>query len=540
MKLIWHKDPDQAIARTCRQLEEVRKKEGESFYLGLLKKTLKTDPWFTMRVALQWGWLDEDLVGYKFIRHVSENWGSDLKFLLPRGHGKTLPMSAIVITAILNKPDTAILEISRTEDNAKKFGILVADTLMGNDMLQQCFASKYNKDGFLPSSQSECKQWGESGYKLPGTKPRLDPTLLCIASKAAKAGKHPDWIYLDDLIEEENNTQLGWDQAEKVVDGCKLLLPASGFFCWTATRWDDRDPMGKAELGKLRGKQGQFKVLKCSCYVDDNPKKGPTYPRKRRWNMKDESGYTVEMLNDMSLPKKEGGLGLFFAAQMRNNPLPEELADLNVDHIGIYTEENQPKLSQVRLMGIETTGGGAPIFNGLNEWLEDINIYAPTCEISNPKKKGSEKKDRIVAALQPLIEAGKLKARAWMIGDKHDTEGLGYEIRRLGKALHDDIIDALHNVPTHLSKSIHPNNPSDPADLYISVDLAWTEEKKSDWTVAIAVAVDHTGCHWIIDYDRFQISSPTAIYHRLLAFYQKFEEQSVIRKSNKKFPGAWR
>jgi hypothetical protein len=254
------------------------------------------------------------------------------------------------------------------------------------------------------------------------------------------------------------------------------------------------------------------------------------------------TGYTHEALEEMRKPKDEGGLGEFFDAQMRNDPLPLERADINVDLINQYEEGEHPELGPVLLFGIETTGGGLPIYNGFSDWLEEMHYESlPVIEITNPKKVGTEKRDRIVAALQPLIECGKLYAPSWMIGDKSAKEGLGYELRRLGKASHDDIADALHNIPTHLSKKNLPLRAEDPCDLYISVDLAWSEKKRSDWTVLMAVAVDSKGCHWIIDYDRFQISSPTGIYSRMLAFYRKFNGDKSIRKmSSRKYPGAWR
>lgn len=541
MKITYHENPDEAVRQQCVELEAIRKKEGQKTYFHLVKELIKRDPWFTMRVVLEWAWLDEKLVGHSFIKHIADHWGEDIGILFPRGHGKTLPMSAIIITAIVNNPNTAVLEISRTEDNANKFGELVSQYLMYNDYLQQCFGRAHNKDGFLPSSISECTSWGKDGYRLPWTKPRLDPTLLCIPLKGAKAGKHPDWIYIDDPTEEENNHEIGWAQVEKMVDGGKFLLPADGFFAWTGTRWHDSDPLGRVVEGKLRGKQGPFKLVQFSCYEDDNVSKDPIYPRKKRWNMTTETGYTKELLDQMRKPKNEGGLGEFFDAQMRNDPAPAERALIKLNDIVIYKDDEQPKLGHVRAFGIEVTGGGLPIFNGFRDHLDEMRFFLPLQEINNPKRVGIEKRDRIVAALQPLTVTGRLYAKKWMIGDGSDKEHLGYEMKRLGKASHDDIIDALHNVPVHLARGLVPVGPEEPAHLYISVDLAWTEKQMSDWTVAMAVAVDHRNHHWIIDYDRFQISSPTGIYDRLIKFYRKFEESQTIRQlSNRKYPGAWR
>lgn len=539
MNLVWHDQPDAAVIQICRNLEILNREQGSEAYWAECRRLCKTDLWFLMRVVMQWGWLDEDLVGTQFIKaiaeHTTEGGKLDKAIIMPRGHGKTLPMSAVCVNDILNNPDTAILNLTRTEDNALKFAGLVGEHLISNPFLQRCFAKKHNPEtGFLPSAVSECKLWGKDGYSLPWRKPRIDPTLLAISLKAAKAGKHPDWIYVDDPTEAENNAPDGWAHVIEMINGLKMLLPPDGYIVWSGTRWHDGDPLGKVERGVFHGKQGPFKILKRSCYVNDNPNNPPTYPRKIRWNMTKPTGYTHEALEAMRKPEEEGGLGEFFDAQMRNDPIPSERALIKVKDINLYDAADQPKTTDVKLMGIEVTGGGLPIFNGFKEYCDELKINVPIYEIVNPRKVGISKADRIVTALQPLVDSGKIWAQDWMIGDESATEGLGYELRRIGKATHDDIADALHNLVTHLCKDITPKREGDPADLYISVDLAWTEKQRSDFAVAIAACKDHKGNIWVLDYDRFRISSPTGIYQRLLAFYQNCQDTETTRQRVRK------
>jgi hypothetical protein len=113
LKLTWHQNPDEAVRDKCRILDQVRKKDGEATYWNLTRELLKKDPWFLMRVGLELGFLDDGLVGHHFVKHVAENWGEDLAILFPRGHGKTIPASAMMISAIINNPNIAILEVSR-------------------------------------------------------------------------------------------------------------------------------------------------------------------------------------------------------------------------------------------------------------------------------------------------------------------------------------------------------------------------------------------------------------------------------------------
>lgn len=542
MRIVWHQEPDKELARICRELEKIRISDGQDAYWALVRELLLTDPWFLFRVALQWDFLDEDLIGRDLIRHYAEHRDSDIALLLPRGHGKTIPVSGLMVFEILRNPEIAILQVSRTDDNAEKIGVFISDILTSNDYLQRCFGKAHSEGGFLPATEKESRSWGKDGYTLPYRKrSRIDPTLLNISIASAKAGKHPDLIWVDDPTEEENNDPAGWEKVETFIKGCKMLLPSSGKFIWTGTRWHDADPLGKVEKGKILGQQGRFHVLKRSCYIDDDPQKGPIYPQKKRWGSSHVSGYSIQGLEEKRGPESEGGLGAFFDAQMRNDPIPLERADIKVSDVNIYDSTDAPELSEVRLFGIETTGGGLPIFNGFKEHIERLKIPVPLLEITNPRKVGTEKRDRILAALQPLASSGRLYAQQWMIGDGSESDGLGYEIRRLGKAQHDDIIDALHNVPAHLSKGITPQRDSAPADLYISVDLAWSEKKRADWTVVMAVAVDKDGNHWVIDYERFQVASPTGIYDRLLEFYQKYQDGATrVNARRKKYVGAWR
>ena len=545
METVWHDHPDMAVIKRCVELEKIRVTEGQTAYWGHVGHELKTNPWFLMRVALEWGWLDEDLVGHTLIKHLADNWGEDLGVLFPRGHGKTLPFSALVIQQILRDPEIAILQLSRTDDNADKIGAFIADQLMYNDYIQNCFAKKFNQEkGFLPSKRGECQMWGKDGYSLPWRKPRLDPTLLTISLKGAKAGKHPDFVWIDDPTEKENNDEKGWQHVKDIVQGLWFLIPAHGFMLWSGTRWHDADPIGMALKGTLTGKQGPFKFIQRSCYVDDDPKKDPTYPLKCRWNMSRPSGYTHKMLEDKRKPEEQGGYGEFFDAQMRNDPIPAERSDIKIKDVNVYDPD--PKtiapfpLTEVRLMGIEVTGGGLPIYEVLKEYCDKLGIVIPLVDVFNNKSARVNKVDRMLSVIQPIIARGGLFLQQWMLGTGIESEGFGYELRRFGKAQHDDVIDAFHNVPLHLMGGQFPNSPDDPADLYISVDLAWSENKRADWTVAMAVAVDHRQNFYVLDYDRFKISSPTGICQRLVEFYQKFQKPQQRNKPRRKFPGAWR
>ena len=348
---------------------------------------------------------------------------------------------------------------------------------------------------------------------------------------------------MDDPVEATNNNASGHSNVVKWINNAKLLLPPQGTMIWTGTTWSDADPLSLAFQGKLKGKQGPFRVLRRSCYVDDNPAKGVIYPKKLRWKMDTETGYTHEALDQLRAPEAEGGMGQFFNAQMRNDPAPITEADIDIKQICRYTQEELPPMNpKVQLVGIEKDGQGIVIYNGLEEKCRALRIACPIIGYNQPKKAGMTKADHIKGVLQPLIQSGKIYARDWMIGDGNDTSTLGYELSRLGAASHDDIADALRSTIHHVIGSAQPK-AGDPAKVYIGTDLAFSEKSRSDFTVIIAVAVDSKGNYWILDYDRFQSASPSTIHDRIIAFFRKFdgtESNERFPARRKRYPGIWR
>lgn len=537
-----HDSPDEAVKERLQSLAKIKKAKGERAYKSMLRHIILTDPWFMMRVVFDWGFLDEELVGRQLLLHLKNDPTLDKVIALPRGHGKTLPMTAILINILLNFPDAAIMMVARTENNAVMFGDTIGQHLTSNPILQDIFGTQNEEGGILPVSKSETTLWGKDGYNLPSRKPRRDPSLLCVSIGTSVTGLHPDLIYVDDPTEATNNNPTGWSNVISWMNNAKLLLPPQGFMIWSGTTWADGDPLSLAFQGKLKGKQGPFKVLRRSCYIDDNPSKGVIYPKKKRWNMVHETGYTVEALDNMRAPQSEGGMGQFFNAQMRNDPAPIDEAEIDINQIIIYNQSQLPKLEdKVRLVGIEADGPGLVLYSGLDEKCRGLKIPMPLTTYNQPRKANMTKADHIKGALQPIIQSGKLYIKEWMLGDGISNDTLGYELSRLGAAAHDDIADALRSIVVHLIGGSKPAE-NEPARVYIGTDLAYTEKARSDFTVIMAVAMDNKGNYWVLDYDRFQSSSPSTIHDRIIQFTRKYDSVGTNNNSHKKrkFMGSWR
>lgn len=483
-----------------------------------------------IRFALQWGFLDEELHGRKLMKFFFEEERRDKALFIPRGHVKTMFSVARLVQYTLRHPNSAVIAGSATEDFAKQIGRLYSDILLNNDILRQAFPD------IVPQSKVDLRLWGLKGYELPSRTPRLDPTFFSASVGTNVTGRHPDLIYLDDLIVPGNNNPDGWAKGKEFLKTCKALLPPHGWLELVGTRYHDGDFYSEIISGEILGNQGPFHTMVESCYVDDDPNKGVIYPEKNRWNMDTPSGYSMELLR-----RKQRDLGRFFNAQYRNNPAPDEEQIIQVKMLNFFDAKDLPKFSQCSAVGIEVTGGGLPIYNVLKEEVEKLNIWMPLVEITNPNKQGVDKEIRIVTALEKIVREGRLHLAPWMRGEgSEDTESLFYELKRLGVAKHDDIADALHNIPVNLCKGTLPLE-GQPADFYISVDLSYSEKQKSDFTVILACAVDAKGNYYVFDYERFKLSSPVGIAHRIIQFYQKHNANadSIVGRKRRNFISSY-
>lgn len=539
--MILHKHPDKAVKAKAEKLVELAKSGSKeiiqldsghvlSEYDYALRQYCLTDFWFFARVPLGYHWIDEELHGKELFQHYfrphPERKGEmftafDKATFIPRGHIKTL-LFGVALTAwrLINKPDLRILYASATDSLAKEVGSAISGHLLNNEHLQRAFPD------ILPRSKAECEQWGIRGYRLPGV---IDPnpSLVCASLKTNVTGKHPEIIICDDLIVPQNNNQNGWEQATEFIKTCLALLPPHGWIEILGTRYHDADPYGQILEGEIRGKQGRFKCKVLSCYVSNDPKKGPIWPAKKRWTSEIVSGYTMQQLEDMRHTMQG-----FFNAQMRNDPAPTEDQVIQVEDVITFSKEEEPDHGEPEMIGIDGTAGGKLIINMLHEKADELRLNLSIKEVQFKKGKiavdgaRESKTDRILTALEPIIRLGNLYIRDYMMCQSDaDTDTLGYEIKRLGAARHDDQVDTLYLIEEYLIKGTPPL-PGNPNELYLGCDLAFSEDRTSDYSVLMAVVVKPDGKRYVIDVDRFKLKSPSAIVDRIISFYRKHSHVS--------------
>jgi len=508
--MIVHEYPDAAVREKGRKLLELKAKSNKAAYRNTLREYLRTDLWFLIRAGLRWWYFDEKLHGQelmKFIYEPKEN--RDKAIFLPRGHGKSLFTIARLVQYPLRDVNEKILVASATKELSQKMGGMWSDIMLSNDMLKEAFPE------IIPKSKASCEMWGMRGYNLPCSDASIDPTLFCASLRANVTGKHPSIIILDDILVPETDNPAGYNEVKGFLKQCKALAMPHTWIEINGTRYNDKDPYQGIIDGEIKGAKGDFDYIIRSCYKDDDEKKSPIYPlAKKRWNKESNSGFSHELLD-----LKRAELGSFFNAQYRNNPIPFSDIQMKRTHLNVYKAEELPAYGACRAVGIEIAGSGRIIYQMLAEELEKLLLFMPLTTMKPLDRYGS-KVERIMGELEPLVRERRIYCQEWMIGHDTDMETLAYELERLGAAKHDDIVDTLHMIKGNLVKGLTPAK-GDLADLYIGVDIAYTQAASSDYTVVMAVVIDDNGNYWVVDYDRFKVKSPSAIVKKIMQFYQR-------------------
>jgi hypothetical protein len=329
-------------------------------------------------------------------------------------------------------------------------------------------------------------------------------------------GTHPDLLLFEDIV--FSNSQSDLDTSERAFVEAFALLPPHGRVIINGTRWDDKDLYGKILEGGYSGNLGPFRSLVLSCYTEDRK---PIYPKKVRGGA--ESGFS---LDDLERRRKINPT--FFYCQFLNDPQPEEFQTMKVMDIQTYHPQDLPDHGKAYAVGIEIVGGGVTFPTLFQRTCREFRLEIPVKEI-NPKK-STGKDDRILNALAPIIAQKRLFVQQWMKEDRH---GIVHEVRRFGAGANDDIIDALAMVHLDMCRGIHPQ-ANQLSQLWIAADLAFRIGADKDWTVFIAVTIDHKDNYWVKDYERFQEQDPVKIAERLVKFYQRMNSDASETRYNRR------
>ena len=156
-------------------------------------------------------------------------------FLAPRGSWKTSLVIARIIFLLLKYPQIKLLLYRSTRETSQQMLREVKGQLMTNPVILENFGdlsmgtAKWDEDAIIIGTRKVA----------PGDR---DPSVMTIGTDGQTAGFHPDGVFMDDVVTEQNcdSPQL-MDKAWRIMQSVYGLLPPWGWSLVTGTRWSAID-----------------------------------------------------------------------------------------------------------------------------------------------------------------------------------------------------------------------------------------------------------------------------------------------------------
>ena len=155
--------------------------------------------------------------------------------LWPRGCFKTTACAVVAIQLIINFPDIRILIMEGSRELAKR----------QLARIKKIFEQHKKFAYFFPEFCSSVKLGDQEEFSVPcqsAERPFAEPTVALSTAKSVKAGSHFDWIFIDDLVNEQNY------KSTKALEKCWQeykdigpLLEPSGYLICSGTRYSFGD-----------------------------------------------------------------------------------------------------------------------------------------------------------------------------------------------------------------------------------------------------------------------------------------------------------
>lgn len=409
-----------------------------------------------------------------------------LALAAPRGFGKSIICSVFYpLWCALFQKKKDILIISASENLAIEWLRKMRMEMETNPLLIKYF-------GDLRSNK-----WTENQLILSNP---LKTTLRARGAGGQIRGFRPDLIILDDIETDESvaSSEQRLKLREWVFKACLNTLLPHGQFIWIGTIIS---PL--ALLQEMLDSDNDWEKRKYKAYKDGAQEEGKElwaslWPHDKLQQRKKEIGSTAfssEFLNDpilneaapikphqirywTELPKNLSKVIAVDPAYSEDEKADYKVAVLvGIDHL-----HNRYLISYVRThapggqfidsilnlylqnkdtitgVGIPNSGTEKEFFKSVMRKAEERRIYPPFVELKNAFKRGTDKvirrkKDRIVAALQPLFESGK-----YYIHPNH--EEAKDELLTIGASRNEDIIDSLCYAETIITPSyMEPDTP---------------------------------------------------------------------------------
>ena len=482
------------------------------------------DYWFYLTEVLDYRFLDPWDHGEEMVAFLEEGIAAKepMAFVVPRGGGKSSCITIPLLPWLIAKDPGLRAAIANVrEPRAAAMGREAANILTSTKY-KACFPY------IEPSSK-----WGDKGYFIESvdvdgeeTLGRIDPTIAMYGNSGNITGSHLRAILHDDLINEETaNSPTEMERSERFFRESLNCIDPGGVFVMCYTRWRFNDFYAKVEDGTYQCQGKRFRVFKRGAEryalgMDGKPELEIFNPH-RKW--KDKKGQTFEVgYSPEFLESQKKALGPLYWALYQNDPTGGADRQLSVDQVRQYVNFPVNEWSPPRV-GIEVTGQGNVFYQTFMQLAREQN-YRFSCEQLKAPNRGTainpqQKHARIRAALQPIIEEGRLYIRedVW-----RRPGGLGQEIQEFDRG-EDDAIDALHWCVKRAPRYV----PEQPMKLYLAFDPAFTANSNSDHS-AIVVGGWYFDDFYVFDCHKFKAQKPDFIAKQVFRMWDKWNSSQRL------------
>jgi len=170
-------------------------------------------------------------------------------FMTPRNSFKTSFVVARIIFLLLKFPQIKLLLYRSTRETSQAMLREVKSHLMVNEFILENYgdlslgAAKWDEDAISIGTRAIA----------PGDR---DPSVMTIGVDGATAGFHPDGIFMDDVVTEQNcdSVQL-MDKAWRIMQSTNGLLQPHGFSLVTGTYWSSIDCYERIRAANKRARE---------------------------------------------------------------------------------------------------------------------------------------------------------------------------------------------------------------------------------------------------------------------------------------------
>lgn len=211
----------------------------EEEMIGAWRELCKQDLFFLSEFVLR----NKESESIPFIKEFQgemcrwlERPGQRKMLMAPRGHGKsTVANRNYVVWRLINDPNTTILIISATLDNAKKKLKAIQEVFEKNKFFKELFPE------LIPTSFGD--GWTQTQMNIPRTSTDPESSVEVQGYEGELTSRHYKIILFDDVVGKENSTSR--EQIQKVVNfytqSLQLLKKPGGEMLVIGTMWSYAD-----------------------------------------------------------------------------------------------------------------------------------------------------------------------------------------------------------------------------------------------------------------------------------------------------------